>query len=524
MKAHSFSAGVSLPSGHTGSSLFHQILRDTVERHPQALAEAALPESPDAFKRDYGRVLARFEAARAASPRRADIARTVVERSRALFVMHAPGSPRPLADTLAEPVPAGPSETQRFSGPAGLAVAVSAAGKLLSGRALTDWVDALHAAHHLNEAARRALHWMVERERAAGPIDLRGQRFVLFGAGAELAPTRQLLRAGASVLWVDLSDPSRALLGELGLSGDVCTARDARNLLEQPREIAAQIRAFAAAGPVHVGMFAYAPGSGKEWRLGVAMDAIVKSLPPGMVRSISMLISPTTPSILGAEGRAVHDARSRALPGWQRALGGIGLVKAPGYVSVGEACSSLSTVSLQGVSYQAAQYVSKLAAAETYAVHGLEQGAAPIAVSANVAGVTRTRSLAHPLFQAAFAGASRFGVRIFEPETTRALSALLMLHDLLNVAAPGSARRPDQNPAEKASAVLSQRIDGGIHTLPFALERVIQVAALVGMAAHPSLLFPAKREKAIATERRHAPTNAAAKSGNARPDPIPELT
>jgi hypothetical protein len=516
MNAHSFSAGVSLPGGHTGSSLFHQILRDTVERNPLAMAEAALPNSPAAFKHDYGRILARFEATRAGSPLRADIARTIVERSRTHFLLHAPGGPRPLAEALLERVPATAAETQRLGGPAGLAVNVPVAGKLLSGRALTDWVDALHAAHHLNAGAQRALHWMVERERQGGQINLRGQRFVLFGAGAELAPTRQLLRAGASVLWIDLHEPARALQGELGLSGDIRIARDARNLLEQPREIAAQICAFAAEGPVHIGMFAYAPGSGKEWRLGVAMDGIIHSLPAGVVRSVSMLISPTTPSILGAEGLRAHEARRGALPRFQRALGQIGLIKAPGYVAVGESCASLSTVSMQGLSYQAAQYVSKVAAAETYAVHGVRDGAPPVVVSANVAGVTRTRSLAHPLFQAAFAGAARFGVRIFEPETTRALSALLMLHDLLNEAAPGSARRPDQTPADKASAVLSQRVDGGIHTLPFALERVIQVAALVGMAAQPSVLLPAKRTKPQADDNARGQAPELGERGDAR--------
>jgi hypothetical protein len=49
-------------------------------------------------------------------------------------------------------------------------------------------------------------------------------------------------------------------------------------------------------------------------------------------------------------------------------------------------------------------------------------GREPVTLSTNVAGITRTRSMAHPIFQAAFADAPSFGVRIFDPETTRALS------------------------------------------------------------------------------------------------------
>jgi hypothetical protein len=113
----------------------------------------------------------------------------------------------------------------------------------------------------------------------------------------------------------------------------------------------------------------------------------------------------------------------------------------------------------------------------------------PIAVSANVAGITRTRSLSHPLFDAAFLGADKFGVRIFDPATTRALSGLLMLHDLLNPNAPGAAGRHVDAPQDKATGLLSQQIHGGIYTLPFVLEGVIRAAAVAGLASQPSLLL-----------------------------------
>jgi hypothetical protein len=273
-------------------------------------------------------------------------------------------------------------------------------------------------------------------------------------------------------------------------------APGAQNLLERPREIAAAIEQLATEGPVHIGMFAYAGGASQEWRLGAAMNAITASLEPALVRSVSLLVSPTTASVLLPDSSRAEGVRRAAAPGWQRLLAAAGALRAPGHYHEHGQNVALATVSIQGLSYQAAQYISKIAAAETYAVYGtgLHEGgaAAPLTVSANVAGITRTRSLAHPLFEAAFAGAHHFGVRIFDAPTTRALSGLLILHDLLNPAAPG-APLPGGDPRERAARLHTQQIHGGIYGLPYALEGVIRAAALAGLSRNPALLWRKKR-------------------------------
>jgi hypothetical protein len=347
-------------------------------------------------------------------------------------------------------------------------------GHTYRGRAALSVIEQLRHAHQLTDSAHEALRWTIEQD----SIDLRGERFALLGAGAELAATELLLRAGAEVLWIDLSEP------RTWAWGNITRAPGVGNILERPREIAAAIRAFAADGPVHVGMFAYAPGASKEWRLGAAMNAIVASLAPGMVRSVSLLISPTTPMVLSRETLRAAELRKLNAPSWQRVLARLGLTVEPGALRVEDTHVSLSTVSLQGLSYQAAQYISKIAAAESYAVYGSH--GTPLAVSANVAGVTRTRSLSHPLFAAAFLGAAQFGVRIFDPATTRALSGLLMLHDLLNPGRPVARASSD---TARAEALLGQQVHGGIYGLPWALEGVIRVAAVAGLASHPGLLL-----------------------------------
>lgn len=484
--------GVMLPAGHTGSSLFHSILTETVTRYSAAFPGVELPTDASAFKRSYGQALARFEACRIASPQRVDIARFIVRRTQEALRFGRGDASVPLGEHLS--LTASPPELTRTrfqAEPAPLAE-VPLDGRRHRGREIIELADRLLGSYELTQAARDALVWIVERAEAdGGRLDLRGQRFVLFGAGAELSPVELLLRAGASVLWVDLTDPARVLSSARSLSGELVHAQGASNLLEQPREIASAIRAFAEDGPVHVGMFAYAPGASKEWRLGAAMNAIVANVDPSLLGSISLLISPTTVSALTPETIAGATERARTAPSWQRALARMGVLSQPSYHGAQGVQVSLATVSLQGLSYQAAQYIAKIAAAETYAVHGTRgqaEGSPPITVSANVAGITRTRSLSHPLFQAAFAGAPKLGVRIFDAASTRALSGLIMLHDLLNPNAPGSASVTAE-PREKAARLLSQQVHGGVYSLPYVLEGAIRVAAVVGLAGRPSLLL-----------------------------------
>jgi hypothetical protein len=485
--------GIVLPAGHTGSSFFHGVLADAVAHFPDVLGPAGLPAQASAFKRDYGLLLSRFEAERAASAQRVSIARFILERTQAALRYAREGKSVPLDEQLAVPVSLPKLERTALSQAPSLRAEVPLDGEIHRGREVIGLAERLRAQHELTDAALAALRWIVEHiEQRGGTLDLRGSRFALLGAGAELAPTRMLLQAGAEVLWIDLAPPEPMLATAEGLAGGLWRAESASNLLEAPGEIAAAIGAFAAEEPVHLGMFAYASGASQEWRLGAAMNAIAAALDPALLRSISLLVSPTTAANLQPESVQGAEERFERRPAWQAALHRTGLLPAPGYYEAHGVRIGRSTVSIQGLSYQAAQYISKLAAAESFAVLGTglsQEAPRPITVSANVAGITRTRSLAHPLFQAAFIGAPRFGVRIFEPATTRALSGLLILHDLLNPVAPGAAAVRMTSAREKAERLLSQQVHGGIYSLPYVLEHAIRVAAMIGMGRRPSLLF-----------------------------------
>ena len=486
------SEGVSLPTGHTGSSFLHRLLSDAVEAFPEALSAAALPADPKAFKRDYGEVLVRFEAARAASEQRVEIARLLTRRTAELLVHAGDAGQVPLATHLRTRAALPGLRSEPATLAPGLVPEVPFEGRVHRGPEVIELCEQLVARHHMTDAALSAARYIVGRAQASGgKLDLRGERFVLLGAGAELAPTPLLLRAGASVLWVDLSEPgTRVTEGDRG--GELWRSDAVTDLLRAPREVAATVARFAQDGPVHIGMFAYAGGASREFRLGAAMNAIVASLDPGSVRSIALLVSPTMPANVQPQDAAAAEAKLEKRPLWQSAFKAIGLLPTPGRLTTDGACVSRSIVSIQGVSYQAAQYVGKIAAAESFAVHGIDPASEkrrPVTVSANVAGITNTRSLAHPLFQAAFVGAPKFDVCIYEPATTRALSALLVLADLLNPAAPGAAGVQPASPKQKAEGLLSQQVHGGIYSLPYALEPAIRVSAVLGMGMRPSVLF-----------------------------------
>jgi hypothetical protein len=469
--------GVTLPSGLSASALLHRLLTETATRFP-SLAAAALPASAESFRKGFPEAIVRFEAARAASAERAQAAGFLVEASHRALVGVSANRAQPLDEAVRASAAPLELDLWRMPGSGRLVPAIPYGGGVFRGREIARLADDLAARELLAPAAQGALVWLLDHALdGAGELDLGGRRFALLGAGAELAPTPLLLEAGAEVLWIDIGAPREALRKDSALSGRLLVPRGGANLLAAPAAVAATLARFAEAGPVDVGLYAYAPGAGREWRLEAAMNAIVDALPAEALRSISLLVSPTTPLALGPAERAARERRAAALPAWQRALGGAGLLGSREAVVAGDTQVPRLVVAMQGASYQAAQYVEKLCAAERWAALPGRR----FTVSANVAGISRTRSLSHPLFEAAYAGATAFGVETFAPDTTRALNGLLTLHDLLNPAAPGA-------PGRDPGALFSERFHGGFHVVPWAIDPALRVAASIGLARRPTLL------------------------------------
>ncbi len=461
---------VSFPAGQTGSRLLRGALAEAIAAHPDAFAGLSLPAGGRAFKRALGEVLVDFEARRLASPDRLPVAR----RLAGFLAERVQLGDAPLSEALAAaPEASEPVEVAGTARP-GWIPRIRWAGDVYEGAAIGALADRMQEEGQLAAPAADGLRWTAGHL-LQQPVDLSGRRFALLGAGAELAPTPYLLEAGARVLWVDREPPAGLAPGTFG--GVLAHVPGALDLLRHTPAIAAAVAREAEAGPVHLGLYAYAPGKGRELLLTAAMNAVAEHTAPA---SIGLLISPTTPGRIHPGCRAARQARRERLPSWQRALVAVGALQARAAHLHDGVEVSRAIVGLQGPTYQAAQYLTKMMAAEAWAADRPS-----VRVSASTAGITHTRSLEHPLFLAGFEGAPAFGIHVFEPEQTRVLTTLLWLHDLLRTDALAQTA---PEPEARAARVLEQVIHGGVRTTPFLLDPTIRAAAILGLSRRPSLL------------------------------------
>jgi len=465
-------AGSVLLAGHKPASLvLHEALLASVQQFPQAFAAADLSPDANRFRKTYSQALPRYEAHRLASAARGEIAQQIVSALRANLVWQQGEAAQPLNEALtpAEPLAL---DSADFPSGGGWQPSVVYQGERWSAHQLDALAQLLVQRGVVTAPAGQALSWVATDLLEQGRINLRGRRIVVMGGGAEMAPTRFWLAAGAQVLWLDTVAPPADWQADAELSGQLFWPRDNVDLLTQPQRVLATLLAFADGQPLDLGLYAYAPGQARELRLTGVMNALVEALPTELVASVTLLVSPTTPTALSRDDLAAMQARLDQRPGWEVVLAGLGLLGRGGGAAEADTqdasgAATRTVVGIQGASYQAAQYVAKVLVAESWAMRGTFR------VSANTAAITRTRSLAHPVFTAAFGGAAAFGIETLTPRQSRCINGLLALADW---------HRPE---APVPGAV---RVHGGIHTLPYPLESALRVAAAIGFARSPRLL------------------------------------
>ncbi len=328
----------------------------------------------------------------------------------------------------------------------------------------------------ITPAAADSLAAIAKRLEKDNGLSLKGRKVVVIGAAAEMASTRHFLAMGAEVLWLDQAAPPKELKANPEFSGILHYPSDNVDLLTQPAELMATIIEFSAGSACDICLYAYAPGQARELRLTGVMNAIINAMPSELMASVTMLVSPTTPSELQVSDRAILEQRLALRPKWEGLLDTFGVLgKIGGVAQFGERSTIRSVVSIQGASYQAAQYLCKIIMAEAWATHGQihADNVDPLRVSANTAAITKTRSLDHPVFDAAFGGAAAMQVQTFSPEQSKCLNALLAVQDWLSAEIPVPGR---------------VRVHGGIHTLPYPLQSALRPAAVIGFAKAPKLL------------------------------------
>ncbi len=361
-------------------------------------------------------------------------------------------------------------------------------GQILNGDRLFDQLDRWERAGTLEPSCTAALKLVSEHPEW---LDLSDKHFALLGAASEMGPLAPLCSWRANVIAVDL--PRRHLweriiataktgAGRLYLptTSPVDDERDAAakagaDLLVHAPEIRTWIGGFRE--PFTIGNYVYADGINFV-RLAAAVDSLIENLVEARRDvSIAYLATPTdvfaVPEHIADASSAgtTRSLRKNAL----RTLSGSRLY-APNYDRrvTGENGRSWgisdALVPIQGPNYALAKSLQRWRA-----ILAREEGTLS---SANVAPSARTRSVEkNRMLAAAYRGASSFGVDIFEPETSRVLTAALLVHDLRNPKAAANPQTPLDHPYDLFT---DAALHGGIWRMPYTARSVLPLGLLIG--------------------------------------------
>jgi hypothetical protein len=312
--------------------------------------------------------------------------------------------------------------------------------------------------------------------------------FVILGAASEMGPLEPLTSWGATIAAVDL--PRRHLWDHIAAiarkgSGRVHVPsssdsfdpdRAGIDLMNDAPAARAWIGTFTE--PFTIGNYVYADGANFV-RLAGVVDALVADLLRSRNDiSIAYLATPTDAFAVPRE--VVDAARARAKSSvFKKALKTISASNLydPNYQSLvtgedgAEWGISDALVPIQGPNYALAKALQRWRA-----IIAREDG---VLTSANVAPSTRTRSVTkNRLLAAAYKGAPVFGVEIFEPDTSRALTAALLVNDIRN---PDSPAQPTVNLDHPYDLFARGALHGGIWRLPHQARSILPLGLAIGV-------------------------------------------
>jgi len=317
-------------------------------------------------------------------------------------------------------------------------------------------------------------------------LRLEGHTVAVLGAGAEMGPLQALLHWGATVAAVDLPRPqiweriidtARAGAGtallpvEPGADGAPHEHTGADLVSEVPT-VAGWLADLP--GRLVLGNYVYADGADNV-RVSMAVDALTsRLLKERDDLALGFLATPTDVFVVPADAvdqsTRAYEGRSTTAKLLSRPLRAVsaGRLLHRAYVPGSDPGVNDSLVPQQGPNYALAKRLQRWRAAVARD--------AGTTVSLNVAPPTRTRSVVkNRALAAAYAGAHRFGVEVFEPATSNVLMAALLVHDLHT----GGGPRHEQPWQDEAYAA----VHGGLWRSGYAPRSALGLAALLGYGA-----------------------------------------
>ncbi|KAA1419919.1 hypothetical protein FE697_018660 [Mumia zhuanghuii] len=441
---------------------------------------AADIETAPQWRSDYVPLIGRVTAASAESPKAAlALAENGVASMRARMVAATPDGDVPLAGWVPEDTAAGfATEVVHGTSVPERELTVPYGGATLRGEALREQLHRWEDAGVVERSFVTAIESVIDHpEWLAVP----GRTVVLLGAAAEMSPFGSLTSWGADVLAVDVPSPQiwdriRTLAESGAGTTSYPVAPDGTpgaDLVTRTGDVVRWLR-DTAAHDVVVGMYAYADG-GAHVRVTAAADVIAERMTAsGRNTAIAYLATPTDAfvvpgNVVEASQRAYGERGAvRLLQAPLRAVSR-GRLFVPNYATVLPDGTGVADILVpqQGPNYAMAKRLQRW--------RGVVAEDAGQRVSFNVAPATWTRSVTkNRVLAAAYGGAKYFGVEIFQPATTRALMAALLVHDLHRT--PPTRDNPEELFAENAA-------HGGLWRVGYEPRSALGVAALGGLPA-----------------------------------------
>jgi hypothetical protein len=354
-------------------------------------------------------------------------------------------------------------------------------GRRLTGAALEERLSEWTTRGVLEPSAAEAV-----REVVAHPewLALPGHTVAVLGAGAEMGPLTAMLRWGATVAAVDLPHPdiwervleiaregAGRLLVPVAPGAEPVTGRAGADLVAEVPAVADWLGGLT--GRLVLGNYLYADG-GTHALVSVAADVLAQRLRLSRPdTALAFLATPTDVFAVPAEAveqaNATYAGRSGRTKLVARPLrwASRGRLLHRAYPPGADPGIADSLVPVQGPNYALAKRIQRWRATVAR-----DEGAV---VSLHVAPATRTRSVVkNRALAAAYAGAHRFGVEVFEPGTANVLMAALLVHDLM-------AGRPEHAHPWQDEAWAA--VHGGLWRAPYEPRSALGLAAVLGYAA-----------------------------------------
>jgi len=345
-------------------------------------------------------------------------------------------------------------------------------GERLRGDALLRRLDTWVECGVLEPSAAEAVRTVVAHPEW---LPLPDTTVIVLGAGAEMGPLTALLRWGARVAGVDLPRPAlweRVLDTARRGAGTLLYPDGGADLITEVSAVADWVAGLP--GRPVLGDYVYADGA-TNVRVSTAVDALTVRLAAARDDvALAFLATPTdvfaVPPDAVAQSVRAYAGRSRTAKLLGRPLRTLsaGRLLQRAYLPGSDPGVVDSLVAQQGPNYALAKRLQRWRATVARA--------AGTAVSMNVAPPTRTRSVVkNRALAAAYAGAHRFGVEVFEPATSNVLMAALLVHDLHTGGGPAH-EHPWQDEAYAA-------VHGGLWRSAYAPRSALGLAALLGYGA-----------------------------------------